>query len=333
MERKPVLLSGIQPSGNLMIGNYLGALKNWVSLQDKYDCLFVLVDLHAITVRQDTTKFRSRCYDFIAQYIASGIDPEKSTIFIQSHVPAHTELAWVLNCYTYMGELSRMTQYKDKIKKHKSNINVGLFAYPVLMAADILLYQTNLVPVGEDQKQHLELCRDIAQRFNRLYGEVFQIPEPYIPPVGARIMSLQEPTKKMSKSDENSKNYIALLDPPFLAKSKIKKAVTDMGSEIKYDPEEKPGISNLISIHSALTGTPIEKIEEKYKGKGYKDFKEDLADIVSGFLTDFQEKYKKIRENKKGLKEVLKKGSEDANRRANKTLRKVYKKLGFIPKL
>ena len=327
--RKPVILSGIQPSGHLMIGNYLGALKNWVAMQDDHDCLFMLVDLHAITVRQDPQELRKRCYDFVALYMACGIDPEKSTIFAQSHVPAHAELAWVLNCYTYMGELNRMTQFKDKSKKHEQNINAGLFAYPVLMAADILLYQADKVPVGADQKQHLELTRDVAQRFNEVYGDTFVVPEAYIPPTGARIMSLQEPENKMSKSDANPRNYIALLDPPNEARNKIKRAVTDSGSDVVYD-ESRAGLANLIRIYSSLTGDSTETIEERYKGKGYADFKGDLSGIVVDFLTPLQERYKAIRDDKKGLDEILAKGAEQATRRARRTIAKVHKKLGFI---
>lgn len=327
--RKPVLLSGIQPSGNLTIGHYLGALRNWVMLQRDYDCLFVLVDLHAITVRQEPAKLRKRCLDFLALYIASGIDPESSTIFVQSHVPQHAELAWVLNCYTYMGELNRMTQFKDKSRKHEDNINAGLFSYPVLMAADILLYQTNLVPVGADQKQHLELTRDLAQRFNNAYSETFVVPEPYIPPVGARIMSLQDPAVKMSKSDENERNYIALLDPLDVAASKIKRAVTDSGTTVEYD-ETRPGISNLITIYSALTNESFDAIRDRYAGKGYADFKNDLAEIVVEFLRGLQDKYKEIINDKAYLEGLLNRGAEHAHARANRTLKKVYRKVGFI---
>jgi len=256
--KRPVLLSGIQPSGNLMIGNYIGALKNWVELQDQYDCLFVLVDLHAITVKQDPADLRRRSFEFLCLYLACGIEPEKNTIFVQSHVPGHSELSWILNCFTYVGELNRMTQFKEKSTRHNTNVNVGLFDYPVLMAADILLYGTDLVPVGHDQKQHLELARNIAERFNNIYGEIFTVPEPYIPKVGARIMSLQDPTSKMSKSDDNPNNYVALLDSPDIVRNKIKRAVTDSGSEIKYD-ESKPGICNLLSIYSAITERAIEQ--------------------------------------------------------------------------
>lgn len=329
MEKKK-LLSGIQPSGNLMIGNYIGALKNWVALQDEYECYYVLVDMHAITVRQDPKDLRKRTYDFIAQYIAAGLDPDKSVLFIQSHVSAHAELAWVLNNYTYMGELSRMTQFKDKSQKHSKNINAGLFAYPVLMAADILLYQADLVPVGHDQKQHLELTRDIAQRFNEIYSDTFTIPEPYIPKVGARIMSLQEPESKMSKSDENPNNYIALLDSPDVIRLKIKKAVTDSEKTIEYN-EKRPGISNLVTIYSVLTGKSYKEIEKSYDGLGYAEFKKDLGDIVVDYLKPFQEKYAQIREDKEYLDRILKEGAQKAFYTSRKTLSKVYKKIGFIP--
>jgi tryptophanyl-tRNA synthetase len=329
VERKPVLLSGIQPSGNLTIGHYLGALRAWVQLQKDYDCLFPLVDLHAITVRQKPAELRRRCLDFLALYIACGIDPDTSTIFVQSHVPQHAELAWVLNCYTYIGELSRMTQFKDKSRKNEENVNAGLFSYPVLMAADILLYQTNLVPVGADQKQHLELTRDLAERFNNAYSETFAIPEPYIPPVGARVMSLQEPTSKMSKSDENDKNYIALLDPLDVAANKIKRAVTDSGSVVDYD-EERPGISNLVTIYSSLTGDSFDIIRDRYAGKGYAEFKADLAEIVVEFMRGLQGKYKDIVDDKAYLEGLLHRGAESARARAGRTLRKVYRKVGFI---
>jgi tryptophanyl-tRNA synthetase len=329
-KKKPVLLSGIQPSGNLMIGNYIGALSNWVRLQDDYDCYYVLVDLHAITVRQDPEDLRRRCYEFLALYLASGIDPQKSTIFVQSHVPAHSELAWVLNCFTYFGELNRMTQFKDKAARHADNVNAGLFDYPVLMAADILLYKANLVPVGEDQKQHLELTRDIAQRFNSIYGDTFAVPEPYIPDVGARIMSLQDPTAKMSKSDEDPNASIGLLDPPDVLQGKIKRAVTDSGRDIVYR-SDKPGIANLLSIRSCLTGESIEDIEKKYEGQGYAPFKADLADIVVDFMKPIQERFKEIWEDKEGLGRILESGAEKASEVSEATIQEVYDKLGFIP--
>ena len=265
-KQSPVLLSGIQPSGHLCIGNYLGALKNWVSLQDSHDSIFLVVDMHALTVKQEPAKLRQRCLSYVAQYIACGIDPEKSTIVIQSHVPQHAELMWILNTLTYMGELNRMTQFKDKSKKHSSNINSALFTYPVLMASDILIYQADLVPVGADQKQHLELARNLAIRFNTQYSETFVVPEPYIPRSGARIMSLQEPEKKMSKSDENLNNLIAILDSPDVIRKKVKRAVTDSGSEIRYD-KSRPGISNLISIYALLTETSFTTVEKEFEGK------------------------------------------------------------------
>jgi tryptophanyl-tRNA synthetase len=328
---KKVLLSGIQPSGNLMIGNYIGAIKNWASLQEEYDCLFVLVDLHAITVRQEPAELLRRCYEFIALYIACGLDPEKNTIFVQSHVPAHAELAWILNCYTQIGELNRMTQFKDKSKKYEGNVNVGLYDYPVLMAADILLYGADLVPVGEDQKQHLELTRDIAIRFNNLHGEVLTVPQPYIPKVGARIMSLQDPTAKMSKSDANANNYVALLDPPNLIRKKIKRAVTDSGREVRYD-EARPGISNLISIHSCITGRSFSEIESDYEGKGYGDFKGDLAEIVADFLKPIQERYAEILADEERLAALLREGAERARNRSRVILEKVHRAIGFIPR-
>lgn len=331
-EVKPIILSGIQPSGELNIGHYLGALKSWVQLQHEYDCLFALVDMHAVTVRQNPADLRKRCYDLVALYVACGIDPEESTIFIQSHVPAHAELAWILNCYTYMGELNRMTQFKDKSQKHHTNINAGLFNYPVLMAADILLYQADLVPVGADQKQHLELTRDIAVRFNEAYGETFKVPEAYIPPTGARIMSLQDPTSKMSKSDPNPKSYISLLDPLDEARNKIKRAVTDSETTVVYD-EDRPGIANLIRIHNGITGESFESIENRYAGKGYADFKSDLAEIVVEFLKPIQGRFKEIREDKRILEGILERGAEEALKRSRKTLSKVYRKIGFVPAL
>lgn len=328
-QTKKRILSGSAPSGYITLGNYLGALKNWVQLQDEYECLFSIVDLHAITVRQDPALLRKRSLEFLAQYIACGIDPEKNILFFQSHVSTHAELSWILNCFTSFGELSRMTQFKDKSQKHTDNINVGLFDYPVLMAADILLYQTDLVPVGEDQKQHLELTRDIATRFNNIYGEVFKIPEVYIPKVGARIMSLQEPTKKMSKSDENENNYILVLDEPNVIRKKIKRAVTDSLGIVQYS-DEQPGIKNLLTIYSALTGESIENIVSKYEGKGYGDFKNDTAEVVAASLEPIHNKYKELMANKDYLEQVYKKGAEKAYHLSYKTLRKVHKKLGFV---
>ena len=277
MEDKKRIFSGVQPSGHLTIGNYLGAIKNWVELQDDYDSFYCIVDLHALTVRQDPKELRRRSLSVFALYLACGLDADKNTIFVQSHVSAHAELAWILNCYTYMGELSRMTQFKEKARRHKDNINAGLFTYPVLMAADILLYQAHLVPVGADQKQHLEITRDIAQRFNSIYGDVFVIPEAYIPKVAARIMNLQEPTKKMSKSDENENAFISMLDTSDVIMRKFRRAVTDSEAQVRYDEENKPGISNLMNIYAAVTGKSYEEIEQEFDGKGYGDFKRLLV--------------------------------------------------------
>jgi tryptophanyl-tRNA synthetase len=309
---KPVVLSGIQPSGRLTIGNYLGALKNWVSLNEQYNCHYMLVDLHAITVRQAPAVLRERCYEFLALYIACGLDPAKNVLFVQSHVPAHARLSWILNCYTQFGELTRMTQFKDKSQKHVDNINAGLFDYPVLMAADILLYQALKVPVGDDQKQHLELTRDVAQRFNNIYGEIFTVPEPMIPPVGARIMGLQDPAGKMSKSDDAETNAVYLLDEPDVIVRKIKRAVTDLGNEIRYDIAEKPGVSNLMSILSATTGESFEVIVERYNGQGYGKFKQGVAEAVVECLKPVQLKYREIREDRSGLQSVLRDGARKA---------------------
>ncbi|WP_028007639.1 tryptophan--tRNA ligase [Solimonas flava] len=328
---KPVVLSGIQPSGRLTLGNYLGALKNWVPLSEQYDCYYMLVDLHAITVRQDPAVLRERCYEFLALYIACGLDPARNTLFVQSHVPAHARLSWVLNCYTQMGELNRMTQFKDKSAKHADNINAGLFDYPVLMAADILLYQAKQVPVGDDQKQHLELTRDVALRFNNLYGNVFTVPEPMIPPVGARIMGLQDPTKKMSKSDDAETNALYLLDPPDVITRKLKRAVTDLGNEIRYDIAEKPGVSNLMSILAAASGESFEAIVERYNGQGYGKFKQACADAVVACLEPVQQKYREVRDDIDGLRKVLRAGAEAASAKADATLMRVHDVLGFIP--
>ncbi|NLY44181.1 MAG: tryptophan--tRNA ligase [Clostridiaceae bacterium] len=328
-QKKKVIFSGIQPSGHLTLGNYIGALRNWVKLQYEYHCCFAVVDLHAITVRQDPKELRERCMKFLVQYLACGIDPKENLIFFQSHVHTHAELAWILNCYTYMGELSRMTQFKDKAAKHADNVNAGLFDYPVLMAADILLYQTDLVPVGVDQKQHLEITRDIAMRFNRLYGETFKIPEPYIPEVGAKIMSLQDPTKKMSKSDENPNAYIALLDSPDVIMKKIKRAVTDSGNEIKY-AEGKDGVNNLLSIYSSLTGEKISEIEERFAGKGYGEFKKEVAEVVIESLRPIQQKYQDYMNNPDYVREVYTTSAEKALAISSRTLNKVYEKIGFV---
>ncbi|EIT68136.1 MULTISPECIES: tryptophan--tRNA ligase [Hydrocarboniphaga] len=329
--QRPIVLSGIQPSGRLTLGNYLGAIKNWVPLSETYACYYMLVDLHAITVRQDPKVLRERCYEFLALYIACGLDPAKNTLFVQSHVPAHSRLSWILNCYTQMGELNRMTQFKDKSAKHVDNINAGLFDYPVLMAADILLYQAHAVPVGDDQKQHLELTRDVATRFNNLYGEVFRIPEPMIPPVGARIMSLKEPTKKMSKSDEAETNAIYLLDPVDTIVRKLKKAEMDSGNEIRFDIAEKPGVSNMMSILSATSGESFDSIAERYNGQGYGKFKQAVADAVVACLEPVQMRYRDIREDTDGLQRVLRDGAARASAAADVTLARVHDVLGFIP--
>ena len=331
MGEKKRILSGIQPSGALTLGNYVGALRNWVELQktDEYECFYMLADLHTITVRQEAKDIRKNSMDLLALFIAAGLDPEKNPIFFQSHVPAHVQLSWVLNCNTYMGELSRMTQFKDKSRKHEDNINAGLFTYPVLMAADILLYQADLVPVGHDQKQHLELTRDIAQRFNNAYSETFTVPDPYIPKVGARIMSLQDPTQKMSKSDANENGYILLLDPIDTIVKKVKRAVTDSGSEVKRG-EGKEGIENLMSIYSAVTGRTMDEIENDFAGKGYGDFKIAVAEAVAEELRPIQERYKELMENKDYLEQVYRNGAEIANRVAMRTISKVYRKVGFI---
>ena len=330
-ERKPVIFSGIQPSGMLTIGNYIGALSRFSQLQDDYDCIYCVVDEHAITVRQNPADLRRRCLELIALYIASGLDPEKSILYCQSHVSAHAELGWILNCYTYMGELSRMTQFKDKSAKHAENINAGLFTYPVLMAADILLYQTNYVPIGADQKQHLELCRDIAQRFNGVYGDVFTIPEPLISKTGARVMSLQEPDKKMSKSDVGD-GSVFLLDDPDTIRRKIKRAVTDSETEIRFDPENKPGVSNLLSIISALSGKSIDSVCAELNGQGYGALKNRAADCAIAALEPLQAEFKRLIADKDYLMKVLTDNAQKASYLATKTLRKVQKKIGFAPR-
>ncbi|MFE8100556.1 tryptophan--tRNA ligase [Brenneria goodwinii] len=329
---KPIVFSGAQPSGELTIGNYMGALRQWVNMQDDYDCIYCIVDLHAITVRQDAQQLRKATLDTLALYLACGIDPQKSTIFVQSHVPEHTQLSWVLNCYTYFGELSRMTQFKDKSSRYAENINAGLFDYPVLMAADILLYQTTQVPVGEDQKQHLELSRDIAQRFNTLYGDVFKVPEPFIPKSGARVMSLLEPTKKMSKSDDNRNNVIGLLEDPKSVVKKIKRAVTDSDEPpvVRYDVVNKAGVSNLLDILSAVTGKPIAELEQEFSGQMYGHLKGAVADAVSGMLTDLQARYHHFRNDEALLQQIMREGAEKASARAQETLKKVYEAVGFV---
>lgn len=331
---KPIVLSGCQPSGQLTIGNYMGALRQWVDMQQSHDCLYMLVDLHAVTVRQDPKALYDACLDGLSLYLACGIDPTQSTIFVQSHVPEHAQLAWILNCYTQMGELNRMTQFKDKSAKNVSNINVGLFSYPTLMAADILLYQANQVPVGDDQKQHLELTRDVATRFNNIYGDTFAIPDPYIPEFGARIMSLQEPTKKMSKSDVNPNNYVGLLEEPKKISKKIKRAVTDSDEQarIYFDVKEKAGVSNLLSLLSCATGKSIESLVPDYDGKMYGHLKTDVADAVVALLEPIQQKYHALRNDREYLNSVMSDGANKASERAKVTLKKVYEAVGFLAK-
>lgn len=332
MEEKKRIFSGVQPSGNITLGNYLGAIKNWVQLQDSFECIYAIMDLHSITVRQNPQELKKRTLDLLKIYLACGIDPEKNLLFVQSHNPKHAELAWVLNCYTYMGELSRMTQFKDKSSKHQDNINAGLFTYPVLMAADILLYQADLVPVGKDQMQHIEICRDIAGRFNGLYGDVFKIPEGFMPKAGAKVMSLAEPTKKMSKSDENPKAYISMLDDFNVIAKKIKSAVTDSEGIVEYreGDDTKAGINNLITIYSAVTGKSIEAIQNDYSGLGYGDFKKDVAEAVVEHIRPIREKYEALSGDKAYLEGIYKTGAEKAGYIAEKTLKKVYKKVGFL---
>jgi len=325
---KKIILSGIQSSGVLTFGHLSGALENWRKLSEEFDSYFMVADLHAITVKQIPAELRSRTIDVVAFFIACGIDPEKTTMFIQSHVPEHAELAWVLNCYTGIGELSRMTQFKDKSEKNKENINAGLFSYPVLMASDILLYQADLVPVGDDQKQHLELTRDLAQRFNFLYSDTFKIPEPYISKVGARIMSLQEPNKKMSKSDENQNATIFLSDTNDVIIKKIKRSVTDSDNLIKFDVN-KQGISNLMTLYQVSTGKNIAEIEKEFEGAGYGIFKQAVGEAVADFIAPIRDKFLDIRKDKENLNKILMLGQEKARYKAAKTLRKVYKKVGF----
>ncbi len=328
MEDKKRILSGIQSSGFLTLGNYIGALKNWGTLQDDYDCYYCVADLHSITVRQNPAEFRKRAMEIFTIYLASGIDPEKSTLFFQSHVSAHAELSWILNCYTYMGELQRMTQFKDKAAKHADNINSGLFTYPVLMAADILLYQADLVPVGKDQLQHLEITRDIAGRFNGIYGDVFKMPEAYVGKMGAKVMSLAEPTAKMSKSDPNPNGYIAILDDRDTIMRKFKRAVTDSEGEIIYR-EGKDGINNLLTIYCVLTGKTMDEAQREFEGKGYGEFKTAVAEVTADSLAPLQEKFRQLSTDREYLQKIYRAGAEKAAHTAYKTLRKVYKKVGF----
>lgn len=331
-EPKKRIFSGVQPSGNITLGNYLGAIKNWVRLQEDYECIFAMMDLHTITVRQTPAELRKRTLELLALYIACGIDPEKCTLFIQSQNSAHAELAWVLNCYTYMGELQRMTQFKDKSARHADNINAGLFTYPVLMASDILLYQTDFVPVGKDQLQHIEICRDVAQRFNALYGDVFKIPEGLLVKSGAKIMSLQEPTKKMSKSDPNPKSFISMMDDFNVITKKIKSAVTDSEGIIEYRPDDegKAGINNLLSIMAVMTDKTPETVAKDFCGQGYGVFKAAVADAVVEAIRPIREEYDRIIKDKAYLQSIYKNGAESSYRLAQRTLKKVYKKVGFI---
>ena len=327
-EQKTVL-SGVQPSGNLTIGNYLGAIKNFSAFSGEYKPFYCVVDLHAITVRQVPSELRRRTYETLALYIASGLDPEKNVLFVQSHVPAHAELGWILDCYTMFGELSRMTQFKDKSAKHADNINAGLFTYPTLMAADILLYQADLVPIGADQKQHLELTRNVAERFNQVYGETFTVPEPYIPKSGMKIMSLQEPTQKMSKSDPNPNAVVRILDPRDEILRKFKRAVTESGAEVRFS-EEKPGVSNLMTIYSCFTGKSFAEIEAEFAGKGYGDFKAAVGEVTADALLPVQTEFARLTGDKAYLEGVMKSGAEQASYYARKTLSKVRRKIGFV---
>lgn len=330
MAEKKTVLSGIQPSGSPTLGNYVGALRNWSLLQqENHDCFYCVANLHAITLRQDAEELRARAMNTVALLLACGINPEESTVFIQSHVKEHAELSWVLSCNTYMGELSRMTQFKDKSAKHEDNINAGLFTYPVLMAADILLYQSHLVPVGADQKQHLEIARDIAERFNNAYGPAFVIPDPYIPKAGARVMSLQDPTQKMSKSDPNPNGYIAIMDEPALILKKFKRAVTDSDGEIRFDPAMKPGVSNLLALFTTFTGMDLEAAEAHFAGKGYGHLKTEVAEAVIAELTPLQVKYTQLQADPGYLRKIVTEGAAKARVRASATLNDVYNRVGL----
>lgn len=330
-ERKKIVFSGVQPSGNISLGNYIGALRNWVDMQDLYNCLYCVVDMHAITVRQDPKKLREQTLSLLALYIACGLDPEKNIMYIQSHVPQHAELSWILNCYTMFGELSRMTQFKDKSSKHADNVNAGLFDYPVLMAADILLYKTDLVPIGQDQKQHLELARNVAERFNGVHGNTFTVPEPYIPKVGGRIMSLAEPEKKMSKSDENENAIVLLLDKPEAIMKKFKRAVTDSEAVVEYR-EGKHGINNLMTIYSIATGKSMEEITNEFAGRGYGDFKVAVGESVVEMLRPIREKTEELLKHPDYLESIYKNNAQRASVLAERTMEKVRKKVGFVKK-
>ena len=330
MDEKKVMLSGIQPSGDLTLGSYLGAIKNWAERADAFDCYYFMADMHTLTVRQNPADLRRRTMEQLAQYIACGLDPEKNTLFIQSHVPQHAQLSWVLSCYPMFGELSRMTQFKDKSARNADNINAGLFTYPCLMAADILLYQPDFVPVGEDQKQHVELTRDIAKRFNGVYGDVFQVPEPYIGKVGARVMSLTSPENKMSKSDKDPNGCVYLMEDPAAILRKFKRAVTDSETCVRYAPKEKPGIANLMQIYASATGKRYEAIEQEFDGRGYGDFKAAVGEAVVELCRPIREEASRLLADKAYLESVYRAGAEKAGYIANKTLRKVYKKVGFV---
>lgn len=329
--KKQRILSGIQPTGTPTLGNYIGAMRNWKLLEDEYDCLYMVADLHTITVRQEPAKFRQNAMQMLGLLLASGLDPKKSVLFFQSHVHQHAELGWLLDCYTYMGEMSRMTQFKDKSAKHADNINCGLFTYPVLMAGDILLYQANLVPVGKDQTQHLEICRDIAQRVNGLYGNVFTVPEGYYSKVGARVQSLQEPERKMSKSDAED-SFISVLDAPDVIRRKYRRAVTDSLAAIRFDPENQPGVSNLLSIICALTGEEMEKIVASFEGKGYGDLKSAVTDVTIETLAPIQAEFARVMKDKKYMEEVYREGAQRAGAIAEHTLQKFMKKIGYVAK-
>ena len=332
MEQKGIMLSGIQPSGDLTLGSYLGAIRNWAERADQFDCYYFMADMHTITVRQNPADLRRRTLEQLAQYIACGLDPEKNTLFIQSHVPQHAELGWILDCYTMFGELSRMTQFKAKSAAHAENINAGLFTYPCLMAADILLYQPDYVPVGEDQKQHVELTRDIANRFNGIYGDVLKIPQPFIPKVGARVMSLTSPARKMSKPDKDPNGCVYLMERPEDIARKFKRAVTDSETCVRFDPEHKPGVSNLMQIYAAATGKTYEEIEAEFAGQGYGAFKTAVGDSVVELCRPIREEASRLIKDKAYLESVYRAGAEKAGYIANKTLRKVYKKVGFVPR-
>ena len=332
MDERKTMFSGIQPSGDLTLGSYMGAIRNWVDMIDDYNAYYCIVDMHAITVRQVPADLRRRTLEQLAQYIACGLDPHKVTLFIQSHVPAHAELGWVLNCFTMFGELSRMTQFKDKSAKHADNINGGLFTYPALMAADILLYQADFVPVGDDQKQHVELCRDVAIRFNNIYGDVFTVPQAYIPRVGARIMSLTDPTSKMSKSDKDPNGCVHLMEKPEDIMRKFKRAVTDSDTSencVRFDPAEKPGVANLMQIYSCATGKSFDEIEKDFTGKGYGAFKPAVGESVVELLRPIREESERIMADKAYLEGIYKEGASRAQYLANKTLSRVYRKIGF----